>query len=542
MLPDTGVDTPRIRAPLKLMTASSTVEFLMWLLIAASVIAVIAIRSRIPYTVALVLGGLALGSLRLPILESIYQAHRPDWLTPEVILIFFLPTLLFEGSLKINLRQLIDNLFPILVLATLGVVIATLIAGFLVYWLVGLPLLMALLFGAIISATDPIAVLSITKEMGVSKRLSLLLEGESLFNDGTAVVLFQILLAGVITGNFSLATGVGRFLQSVLGGAMIGLVLGYLVSKVTSRIDEPQIEITLTTILAYSSYLLAHHFHVSGVIATVVAGLIVGNLGTKGMSPRTRVALWSFWEYASFVINSILFLLIGMEVRVADLLREWHAMALAIGAVLLGRVIAVYGLTGLTNLFAQKISLRWQHVLVWGGLHGALSLALALSLGPSLGDRGRVLTFTFGVVAFSMIVQGLSIKSFIRWLGISTTREDEVDRIRAQQIAVSSARSELDDMLRTHILSAPIYEKLSRELDEKLVTLSEQISEIYSRDSVRAASEMQTAKIRLIAAQKSSFEEAVRDGLISQQTGTEMVDATESQLDELIARVIKSCK
>ena len=312
MLPDTGVDTPRIRAPLKLMTASSTVEFLMWLLIAASVIAVIAIRSRIPYTVALVLGGLALGSLRLPILESIYQAHRPDWLMPEVILIFFLPTLLFEGSLKINLRQLIDNLFPILVLATLGVVIATLIAGFLVYWLVGLPLLMALLFGAIISATDPIAVLSITKEMGVSKRLSLLLEGESLFNDGTAVVLFQILLAGVITGNFSLATGVGRFLQSVLGGAMIGLVLGYLVSKVTSRIDEPQIEITLTTILAYSSYLLAHHFHVSGVIATVVAGLIVGNLGTKGMSPRTRVALWSFWEYGSFVINSILFLLIGM--------------------------------------------------------------------------------------------------------------------------------------------------------------------------------------------------------------------------------------
>ncbi|MGC1839535.1 MAG: Na+/H+ antiporter [Candidatus Acidiferrales bacterium] len=514
----------------------------MWLLIAASVIAVIAIRSRIPYTVALVLGGLALGSLRLPILETIYQSHRPDWLTPEIILIFFLPALLFEGSLKINLRKLIKNLFPILVLATFGVIVATLLTGYLVHWLVGLPLLMALLFGAIISATDPIAVLAIVREMAISKRLSLLLEGESLFNDGTAVVLFQILLAGVVTGSFSLASGVGTFLQSVLGGAMIGFVLGYLASKVTTRIDEPQIEITLTTILAYSSYLLAQHFRVSGVIATVVAGLMVGNLGTSGMSPRTRVALWSFWEYASFVINSILFLFIGMEVHVADLFHEWRAVALAIGAVLLGRALAVYGLTGLTNLISQKISIRWQHVLVWGGLHGALSLALALSLSPGLENREKILTFTFGVVAFSMIVQGLSIKSMIRWLGISTAREDEVDRIRVQQIAASSARSELDEMVTAHLLSTPIYEKLRREFDATLATLSEQISDIYTKDSGRAESEMQTAKIRLMAAEKSSIEEAVRDGLISPQTGARMVDATDSQMDELIARVLKAAE
>jgi monovalent cation:H+ antiporter, CPA1 family len=522
------------------MTASSTIEFLMWLLIAASVIAVIAIRSRVPYTVALVLGGLVLGSLRLPVVEAIYQAHRPDWLTPEVILIFFLPALLFEGSLKINLRQLIGNLLPILILATFGVVIATLVAGYLVYWLLGLPLLMALLFGAIISATDPISVLSIAREMGVPKRLSLLLEGESLLNDGTAVVLFQILLAGVITGNFNVATGVGSFLQSVLGGAMIGFVLGYLASKLTTRIDEPQIEITLTTILAYSSYLVAHHFGVSGVIATVVAGLIVGNLGTKGMSPRTRVALWSFWEYASFVINSILFLLIGMEVRVADLAHEWRALALAIAAVLLGRVLAVYGLTGLCNLFSQKINLRWQHVLVWGGLHGALSLALALSLSPSFEYRGRILTFTFGVVAFSLIVQGLSIKPVIRWLGISTATEDDVDRIRAHQIAVSAARSELDEMFTAHLLSAAIFEKLQREFDSALTTLSEQMSEIYAKDSGRGESEMQTAKIRLAAAEKSSIEEAVRSGLISAQTGANMVDAIDSRLDELIAKVLKA--
>ncbi|HYY72947.1 MAG TPA: Na+/H+ antiporter [Candidatus Bathyarchaeia archaeon] len=522
------------------MTASSTIEFLMWLLIAASIIALIAIRSRVPYMVALVLGGLLLGTVRLPIVETIYQVQRPEWLTPDVILIFFLPALLFEGSLKINLRQLIENLVTILILATVGVVVATLVTGYLVCWLVGLPLLTALLFGALISATDPIAVLAIAKEMAVSKRLTLILEGESLFNDGTAVVLFQILLAAVVTKNLSLTTGVGHFLQSVLGGAMIGVVLGYLAGKITTRIDEPQIEITLTTIVAYGSYLLAHHFHVSGVIATVVAGLIVGNLGTRGMSPRTRVALWSFWEYASFVINSILFLLMGMKVRVADLIHEWHTVALAVCAMLLGRVLAVYGLTGLTNLFSQKINLLWQHVLVWGGLHGALSLALALSLSPAFEHRERVLTFTFGVVAFSMVVQGLSIKPLIRILGISTTKEDEGDRIRAQQIAVSSARSELDEMLKAHLLSAPGYEKLRREFDERLLTLSEQISEIYSKDSGRVESEMQTAKTRLLAAGKSAIEEAVRDGLISPQTGAKTADAIDSQLDELIAKLLKA--
>jgi Na+:H+ antiporter len=173
-------------------------------------------------------------------------------------------------------------------------------------------------------------------------------------------------------------------------------------------------------------------------------------------------------------------------------------------------------------------------------LHGALSLALALSLSPSFEHRERVLTFTFGVVAFSMIIQGLSIKSLIRWLGISIVTEDEVDRIRAQQVAVSAARSELDEMLTAHLLSTPIYEKLRREFDARLDALSEEISDIYTKDSGRAESEMQTAKIRLMAAQNSSIEEAVRDGLISPQTGVKMLDATSAQLDELITKVLKT--
>ena len=224
------------------MTPNSAIEFLIWLLIVASIIAVVASRLRIPYTVALVIGGLVLGSLHHLPLERFTQGQRPDWLTPDVVLILFLPPLLFEGSIKIHIRHLRENLVPILLPANLGVLLATLITGYAVHWVFGLPVMIALLFGSIISATDPISVLSIFQEMGVGKRLSMIVEGESLFNDGTAVVLFGILLTGISTGRLNVVTGVEDFLVVVLGGAALGTFLGYLFSKITQRIDEPRIE------------------------------------------------------------------------------------------------------------------------------------------------------------------------------------------------------------------------------------------------------------------------------------------------------------
>jgi CPA1 family monovalent cation:H+ antiporter len=402
------------------MTPTSGIEFLVWLLIAAAIIAMLAKRLRIPYTVSLVLGGLLLGLIHIPILSPLQPGNRPDWLTPDVILILFLPALVFEGSVKLDLRELIRNSVPLLLLANPGVLLAALVTGYVVHWLIGLPVLVALLFGSIISATDPISVLAIFKDLNVNKRLSLIMQGESLLNDGTAVVLFGIFFGAVVAQKLSVPKGVGQYFLAVAGGAILGSVLGYLASHITGALDDPQIEITLTTILAYGSYLLAFHLHLSGVIATAAAGLMLGNFGAKkGMSARTLTAMQSFWEYISFVMNSLVFLLIGLEIHVRELLQNWISVVFAILAVLLGRVLSVYLLVPLSNSFSEKIPFRWQHMAVWGGLRGALALALALSLPSTSPYREQILNLTFGVVIFSILIQGLTIKPVLKFLKLA---------------------------------------------------------------------------------------------------------------------------
>ena len=515
------------------MTTNFAIEFLIWLLIAASVIGVIAARIRIPYTVALVIGGLVLGTVHLPIVASLVK-NQPDWLTPNIVLVIFLPALLFDGSLKLEVRQLRANALPIALLATVGVLAATLVTGFAAHWLLGLPLLVALVFGAITAATDPISVLSIFKEMEVPKRLSVIVEGESLFNDGTAAALFTVLAAGVISGSLSIRSGVQTFLVEVCGGAAVGAGLGYAVTKFTQRIEDPAIEITLTTVLAYGSYLAAQTLHLSGVIATVAAGVTFGSLGVRtGMRPRTRIALWSFWEYLSFIVNSLVFLLIGLQVRVGTLLRDWRPTLLAITTVVLGRVLSVYGLVPFSNLRRQKISSSWQHILVAGGIRGALALALALSLARSFPYREQILAMTFGVVAFTIVVQGLAIKPLLRVLGMSSASEELYELARVQQIAVSSARSELDKLLENHLVSGPTYNELRQEVQQELESAERRVSDLYGGGTAPVLSEVKAAKTKLIAAKKSAIEQAVHEGLISEQSAEKMIEAADQELDRL---------
>ncbi len=512
------------------------VELLLLLLIAASLIAMVTRKLRIPYTIALVFGGVLIDVFHVPILERIggEGSVHGHWLTPEIIFMVFLPGLLFEAGININVRRLQANFGPILLIAVLGVFVAAVSTAYLVHWMTGLALGAALVFGALISATDPISVLALFKELGVSKRLAVLVEGESLFNDGTAVVLFQILLAGVATGNFDVSAGIVRFFIVAVGGAAIGLGLGYVVSRVTERIDDPQVEITLTTILAYGSFLLAEHFHLSGVIATVAAGLMIGNFGAEiGMSSRTRVALWSFWEYVGFVINSLIFLLIGIEVHVVDLLGYWQPIALAIVAVLAGRALSIYPLAPLASRMAEPIPSKWRHVMFWGGIHGGVSLALALSLAPDFPERSLVLAMTFGVVAFSIVIQGLTVPPMMRALGVEMGAENELDRSRVRQMAVSAALDELDDLRRDHVISPRTYDRLRAELTDERQQLEADVERLHEENIDWAEGEEKLARVRLRRAEKSVVQRAASDGLISHHTAEDLYQQADEDLDRL---------
>lgn len=387
---------------------AQTIQDLVLLLFLSSVAAMVVHKRDLPYTVVLVVIGLGLG-----------QLHVKEALnfTPELVLQVFLPALLFEAAWNAHLDEVKRTALPVAVLAVAGVVIAMAVVGGALTLTGALPLGFAMLVGAMIAATDPVSVLATFKALGLSPRLTTLVEAESLFNDGTAVVVFKIVAAVVLAGKaFDPAFAVGDFLYTVLVGIAVGVAMGALITRMVIIIDNHLVEITLTTVAAYGTYLLADKVHASGIIAVVIAGLVIGRYARVGMSANTQIAVGYFWEYAAFLANSVLFVLIGARVNPAELWPMAAAIAVAIVASLVGRVLSVYPLVALTNRFSEPVSLMWQHILVWGGLRGALSMALVLSLPEGTPYRQVLINVVFGVVLFSLLVQGITIGPWLQKL------------------------------------------------------------------------------------------------------------------------------
>ncbi len=384
----------------------------------AMLVAILARRLNLPYTVGLVLTGLALALARVEIGVT---------LTHDVIFDVILPPLLFEAAISIPWRELRRELPFVLALATLGVVLCAGVVAAGLTALLGWPVGPALAFGALIAATDPIAVIALLRETGVKGRLRLVIESESLINDGVAALLFTVVVASLGEAA-SAPTLFGVLGETALiggGGVAVGLLAGAIAIVLAGRTSDHLIETALTAVAAYGSFLMAERIGASGVLATVSAGLLMGNLGVLAteadrfaLSSQGRAFVIEFWEFAAFVANSLVFLLIGLALA-ATPTRAFGALVVAIALALAGRAATVYPIALLFARSRWAISASEQRFLWWGGLRGALALALALSLPPATPYRDDILVAAFGVVAFSILVQGLTAKLALRLLGLA---------------------------------------------------------------------------------------------------------------------------
>lgn len=373
------------------------------LLLVAALVAMGAQRLRLPYTIGLVLAGIALALTRFGT-----DLH----LTRSLIFEAFLPPLLFEAAFALHGKELRENAVALGILAFWGIVVSAALTA--VGMHVGLawewgP---AAVFGALIAATDPVSVIAIFKETGLHGRLRLLVEAESLLNDGVAAVVFVAALAWAQGGALTPLGVAGGFFLSSVGGVVCGLVVGGIALLLAGRAEDPLVELTFTTVAAYGSFLLAESVHVSGVLATIAVGILLGNVGQLGsFTDKGRAAVVSFWEYAAFVANSLIFLLIGAELARTPFGLTAKAIGIGILVALLGRAATAYGL----GLLA-KTTLAERHILFWGGLRGALGLALVLGLPENFPRRPELTAVTFGVVAFSIVVQGGTMLPLLRRL------------------------------------------------------------------------------------------------------------------------------
>ncbi len=378
------------------------------LLFVSALVAMLTRRLHMPYTVGLVLAGIGLHFLHVFI----------KWhLTKDLIFTVFLPPLIFEAALCINWREFRKNLPVVALLASVGVVLAAAVTAVGMHYALSWDWGSAALFGVLIAATDPVSVIATFKEAGVRGRLRLLIEAESLLNDGTAAVAF-IAVLGVLAGApLEFVPVASTLLLMTVGGALVGAVVATGFMLLAGRTPDYLVEITFTTLAAYGSFFVAEHFNMSGVLAALTAGLVVGNFrSSTSLTDAGRHALEPFWEYVAFIANSMIFILIGAQEAQQHFQDLWLPVVVAILLVVLGRAVAIYPLCAVFSKSSLKVAVRHQHVLFWGGLRGALALALALALPEDLPRRAEVVTITFAVVAFSVFAQGLSITPLLRRL------------------------------------------------------------------------------------------------------------------------------
>ena len=507
------------------------------LLIAAAILALTK-RLRLPYSVILVLVGIALAATAehsgeaLPIIKQLA-------ISPDLILYVFLPTLIFESSLNLDIRQLRHNMAPIATLAIPGLLISTTLIGFIVHWATPIPLLPALLLGAILSATDPVAVVALFKQLGAPQRLGVLVEGESLFNDATSIVLSRILIGVIAAGTLdssTLTNGLLDFFLLFFGGLLVGVVLGGLTASLLGLIESDSLlEITLTTVLAYASFLVAEELlGVSGVMATVGAGLTLGGWGRVKISPSVRIYLDHFWEQMAFIANALIFLMLGLKV---DLQALWNSLDLlpwVIIAMLIARAVIIYTLMPLVGRLpgSKPVGAAYQTVMFWGGLRGAIAIAIVLSL-PHFEYAETFVALVMGAVLFTLLVQGVTIEPLMKRLKLNQPPlADRLALLERDLRANKQASGQVKKLLSGGLFSAPLARRLQHQCQQSMEQAKQAIDALRQSE-LSEADEIAILYLRAFSEEKSVYDQMYANGHLSEGAYRELALVLMLQIDAI---------
>ncbi|ANG62894.1 hypothetical protein A8C75_10625 [Marinobacterium aestuarii] len=480
------------------------------LLLIAAVTLAVTERLRFPFTVALVLVGMVLTEVAQTYPQALGPLEGIE-ISSGLILYVFLPTLVFESAFHLDARQLRRDLAPVVMLAVPGLLVSTFIIGGVMALATPISFSAALLLGAILSATDPVAVISLFKRLGAPRRLTVLVEGESLFNDATSIVLARVLVGVLVAGAVSVESvlqGVLDFVVVFVGGLLVGWLMALLTGYLLGVLQGHHfIEITLTTILAYVSFLVAEEvFHVSGVMATVAAALSFSGWGWIKVSPEVRAYLEHFWEYMAFIATALIFLMVGMQAEVSALLEAMPLLVWVILGMLLSRFVVIFGLIPLMERLpgAQPVGLGYKAVMYWGGLRGAIALAIVLSL-PEFEHSATFTTLVMGAVLFTLVVQGLSINSLVHRLGLDRpSLADRFARMEGNLLAKRRAQDRIPELMAGGLFSGSIAQRLQLNSDQELISIREELNQLRQTE-LNANEERRLLYLRGFAEEQSLF-------------------------------------
>lgn len=504
------------------------------LFVVASAVAVVARRLNLPYTIALMAVGLVLGSLQL---------LHPPHLTRELLYSVFLPPLIFEAAIHLRASELYKNIWPVITLAVPGVMLATIVtavvllfAGKYFVHMESITWSLGILFGAAVAATDPVAVGAIFKKLGAPYRLRIIVESESLLNDGTAIVVFIIAVQFLQGSLGSPQSAAIDFFRIVGMGLLIGTVMGLLADAVMHHVDDAMVVITITTVAAYGSFLVAEHMGVSGVMSCVAAGLICGEKSFAGdIFPSIRIATESFWEYIAFAMNSMIFLLMGFAINLHMLGRLWLVIIIAYGAMLAARFFVVSGTWALFYSSRSRFPFSWSIILGWAGLRGSLSMVLAMSIPDNLPYKELIVTLVFGVVLLSIFVQGLTMTPLMRFVGVASPAPAirAYEMVQARIVLIQDTLEILEKLFEKRLITPRSARALKEEFKTQLKVLSEQIEDVELDRDAMIHEEIVRTKRRLIMEQKTELLEMYRNATIGAEAFTALKNELDAKLIEI---------